>query len=126
MDNVIQRAFILHIDGVITAEDIPMEIIVENMQNMETLMPDSNTAALSTSLPAAQPKKTASSCSANLNDELRGREFDKILEILQSTMGNRKMAAEQLGISQRTLRYKLARMRDNGISVPGGFGVKTA
>jgi two-component system response regulator FlrC len=29
------------------------------------------------------------------------------------------MAAEKLGISQRTLRYKIARMRDAGVVIPG-------
>ncbi|MEN8801789.1 MAG: helix-turn-helix domain-containing protein, partial [Thiogranum sp.] len=31
---------------------------------------------------------------------------------------SRKAAAERLGISPRTLRYKLARMREQGIAVP--------
>ncbi|MEC7282335.1 MAG: helix-turn-helix domain-containing protein, partial [Pseudomonadota bacterium] len=32
--------------------------------------------------------------------------------------GKRKDVAEKLGISPRTLRYKLARMREDGIEVP--------
>ena len=32
------------------------------------------------------------------------------------------MTAEKLGISERTLRYKLARMRDAGIAVPDSNG----
>jgi len=43
-------------------------------------------------------------------------EQNLILDALKN--GNRKQAAEKLGISQRTLRYKLAKMRDSGIEVP--------
>ena len=123
LDNVIQRAFILHLDDVITPHDIPMEIIPDLSQDQALR----DNVVVNFEKPASVLTKESSKVSsASLNDELRGREFDKILEILHSTMGNRKMAAEQLGISQRTLRYKLAKMRDNGITIPGGFGVKTA
>ena len=130
MDNVIQRAFILHIDNIITPEDIPMESVLENMpmtnelgQGNQAMVEAANNSA---SIISSTADEQSAKASLNLNAELRSREFDKILEILQITMGNRKMAAEKLGISQRTLRYKLAKMRDDGISVPGGFGAKTA
>ncbi|WP_373025302.1 helix-turn-helix domain-containing protein, partial [Thioalkalivibrio sp.] len=32
--------------------------------------------------------------------------------------GRRKEAADRLGISPRTLRYKLARLREHGFAVP--------
>jgi two-component system response regulator FlrC len=32
--------------------------------------------------------------------------------------GSRRVAAEKLGISPRTLRYKLARLRESGVCVP--------
>ena len=48
---------------------------------------------------------------------LKDREQQLILEALKAGNGSRKYAAERLGISPRTLRYKLARMRDSGISV---------
>jgi two-component system, response regulator FlrC len=41
-----------------------------------------------------------------------------IIEALKETMGSRKSAAEKLGISPRTLRYKLAKMREHGIAIP--------
>ena len=130
LDNVIQRAFILHIDNVIMPEDMPMESVAQDTpmisdagQGAQAIAETSvHSANVISSIAAEQPLKGSS----NLTAELRSREFDKILEILQITMGNRKMAAEKLGISQRTLRYKLAKMRDDGISVPGGFGAKTA
>ena len=46
-----------------------------------------------------------------------------IIEALQAGNGSRKYAAMKLGISQRTLRYKLARMRDEGVSIPRGYGL---
>ncbi len=133
MDNVIQRAFILHIDHIITPDDMPMELISDGLPVMDDSVSVGSVKPLPAELQAdvvikenSTNQQESSKVSSNLNDELRGREFDKILEILHTTMGNRKMAAEKLGISQRTLRYKLAKMRDNGIIVPGGFGAKTA
>jgi two-component system response regulator FlrC len=60
----------------------------------------------------------------DLNDELRRKEQLLIIEALQSGNGNRKYAAMKLGISQRTLRYKLARMRDEGVNIPRGYGAR--
>ena len=48
-----------------------------------------------------------------------GLEFNLILEALQASQGARGAAAEALGISPRTLRYKVARMRKRGIVIPG-------
>jgi two-component system response regulator FlrC len=42
-----------------------------------------------------------------------------ILDALEEGNGSRKNAAERLGISQRTLRYKIARLRDAGVAIPG-------
>jgi two-component system response regulator FlrC len=52
-----------------------------------------------------------------LVSDLKDREQQLILEALRAGNGSRKYAAERLGISPRTLRYKLARMRDAGISI---------
>jgi len=53
-----------------------------------------------------------------LGDELRQHEDQLILDALRAEDGRRKDAAVRLGISPRTLRYKLARLRAEGLSVP--------
>ncbi|MFK8043158.1 sigma-54-dependent transcriptional regulator [Congregibacter sp.] len=53
-----------------------------------------------------------------LEGDLKLREQELILQALNATGGSRKETAEKLGISPRTLRYKLARMREQGISLP--------
>jgi len=45
-------------------------------------------------------------------------ERDVILEALRAAHGSRREVAEKLGISPRTLRYKLARIRSTGVDVP--------
>jgi len=45
-------------------------------------------------------------------------ERDLILDALKCGQGSRREAAERLGISPRTLRYKLARLRQAGVEVP--------
>ena len=52
-----------------------------------------------------------------LGEDLRRREFQVIIDTLRAERGRRKEAAERLGISPRTLRYKLAQMRDAGMDV---------
>ena len=55
----------------------------------------------------------------DLQQGLRNREFQLIVDALVANGGKRGAAAESLGISPRTLRYKLARMREAGIAIPG-------
>ncbi len=102
LDNVIQRALILHNGEQIAADDIQYELADE--------------APLRTEAGNDGPK--------SLVDEMKGHEYNRILAVLKADHGNRKSAAEKLGISQRTLRYKLARMREMGMPVPGRYGAE--
>lgn len=52
-----------------------------------------------------------------MGDDLRRREFQLIIDTLRAERGRRKETAGRLGISARTLRYKLAQMRDAGVDV---------
>jgi two-component system response regulator FlrC len=56
---------------------------------------------------------------AGLAGELWEEETRRIVAALESHGGGRRQAAEQLGISDRTLRYKLSKIRAAGIHVPG-------
>ena len=47
-------------------------------------------------------------------DNMRDLEREHILATLAEVNGSRKLAVERLGISERTLRYKLAQYRDEG------------
>jgi two-component system response regulator FlrC len=64
--------------------------------------------------------------SSDLAGELWEEETRRIVAALETNRGARRLAAEQLGISDRTLRYKLSKMRAAGISVPGDRAVAEA
>ena len=99
LDNVIQRALILHSNQVIDASDLMIE-------NFETS-------------PVIQDQvEQQTSSDDKLGNELKLQEHQIILDTLQACHGSRKEVAERLGISPRTLRYKIARMRDSGIQIP--------
>ena len=55
----------------------------------------------------------------SLEEDLRAREREVIFEALRSGDGSREAAAARLGISPRTLRHKLARIREEGAEIPG-------
>ncbi|MGS0673882.1 sigma-54-dependent transcriptional regulator [Shewanella sp. 0m-4] len=101
LDNVIQRALILCTAKEITAADIIIDS-VELDFNPE-----------STPLVVNKPAELE-----GLGDELKAQEHVIILETLTQCNGSRKLVAEKLGISARTLRYKMAKMRDSGIQIP--------
>ena len=102
LDNALQRALILQQGGLIEAADFcltgpvacaPLPVLAE------TLPVDAGDGA------------------GALGEDLRRREFQMIIDTLRNERGRRKEAAERLGISPRTLRYKLAQMRDAGMDV---------
>ncbi|MBP6053268.1 MAG: helix-turn-helix domain-containing protein, partial [Pseudomonadales bacterium] len=67
--------------------------------------------------PAAEPALAEGEQGGDLGSDLRLREYQIIVNVLKDTRGSRSGAAERLGISARTLRYKLAKMRECGLDV---------
>ncbi|MEC8418537.1 MAG: sigma-54 dependent transcriptional regulator [Pseudomonadota bacterium] len=96
LENVVQRALILCENGEIGAGDLMIDESITSQVEVMSEPVDDN----------------------KLGSELRYQEHQIILDTLASCKGKRKDVAEKLGISPRTLRYKLARMREDGIEVP--------
>ncbi len=98
---------------------------LENVMQRALLMSDGEAAIESAHLvlddhARLEPQAaTGASAPNGLAGELWGEETRRIVTALESSRGGRKRAAEQLGISDRTLRYKLSKMRAAGIQVPG-------
>jgi len=59
----------------------------------------------------------ASDNTTGLQGAMDANEFRIIVDTIKNTR-TRQEAADMLGISQRTLRYKIARMRERGIQIP--------
>ena len=94
LDNVIQRSIVLSNGGLI----LPEHIFIEDDKKEECVI---------------EIKQSS----------LKDNERNLILHALKEGKGSRKHAAEKLGISPRTLRYKLARLKDEGVDVPSAFGM---
>lgn len=109
LDNAIQRALILQQGGLIQPEDFCLAGPVA-CAPLPALAP---VPAATTALPVDMESDSVGA----LGDDLRRREFQMIIDTLRAERGRRKEAAERLGISPRTLRYKLAQMRDAGMDV---------
>jgi two-component system response regulator FlrC len=100
LDNVMQRALILCNGAVIKAEHVQLE-----------------DAFMGTDASARPQAGGESQQEAALSDSLDATERDLILDALRSDDGNRQAVAKRLGISPRTLRYKLAKLREQGVEV---------
>jgi two-component system response regulator FlrC len=104
LDNVVQRALILKTANVVEDKDIQFEEVSHNIQSTGNAVVRQIDEAVTESQPG-------------LNGDLKACEQDLIISALNAK-SNRKEVAEKLGISPRTLRYKLARMRDAGVAIP--------
>jgi two-component system response regulator FlrC len=115
LDNTIQRALVIQDQACITAGDLSLDS--ENITGIDSILnmmrPDEAESSDHNRVPSANEE-----C-GRLDSDLKKREFDVILNTLRKNRGKRKKTAEVLGISARTLRYKIARMRDFGIDVEG-------
>ena len=107
LDNLMQRALILGDGEHVHAADIHFEQVDG---------PPSLPAVSSNGI-SAEPDEVGAR--GRLTDDLRTVEEQMILDALRNGNGSRKQAAEILGISPRTLRYKLQKLREAGIAIPG-------
>ncbi|VAW54123.1 Flagellar two-component response regulator FleR [hydrothermal vent metagenome] len=102
LDNVIQRALILKSGNIIEDKDIHIENTTQNFQAHTS---------------ATVQVGGVGELESGLSNDLKAHEQDLIISALRAR-NSRKEVAERLGISSRTLRYKLAQMRDAGIAIP--------
>ena len=99
LENCMQRAAILTPATRISARDIYFE---------DTIRVDF----------CAAQEKAVDGAKNMLDGGLKDTEKQLIVNALKTVNGRRKDAAEILGISPRTLRYKLARLKEQGVALP--------
>lgn len=117
LENVVQRALILHHNGYI----VPESLVFESDMDEQMLMfsqDDTKPEPVRTVVNIPFETPVPASTGARLGDSVRSAEENIILQTLHNEKGSRKITAEKLGISPRTLRYKIARMKDAGVAVP--------
>jgi two-component system response regulator FlrC len=140
LDNAIQRALVLHQSNVIHVDDLcldlgisarsaapvaPIAPMVSETAKVDAESTIADAHAVDRVPPPAVPDAVGTAgAMANqqgslgtLEGDLRQQEFRLIIQTLRQERGRRNRAAEQLGISPRTLRYKLAQIREAGIDL---------
>ena len=116
LDNVIQRALIMQPGAVISDSHLRLDPFNSRSFNGLTTTSTKDASGSESAVAVTPHEDEAGSA---LESDLQHREFEIIAQTLRNESGSRKNTAEKLGISPRTLRYKLARMRDIGINVDG-------
>ena len=103
LDNLVQRVAVLAQGNCIEAEEIIFE--GQDFNPKQVLSETSN-------------QVTQQLDDSQLGNDMKHHEYQLIIESLMSCRGKKKDVAEMLGISARTLRYKLAKMREAGYTIP--------
>ena len=140
LENVIQRALVVADGPVLTADHLGLDTLlpqdnhfsaiswaraaetpsvdrveqIERVERVDTVAPvagssDAPTSTLTESLSQAEP---------SLADRRAMQEAELIMATLKAAP-TKTLAAARLGISERTLRYKLARLREHGLMAAG-------
>jgi two-component system response regulator FlrC len=112
LDNVVQRALILRTGDKITVDDLVFEDTGSMMAMGSSV---ESTGKVRESYPVDVKDEAVEI--GGLGEGVRSAEESIILQTLQMENGSRKITAEKLGISPRTLRYKMARMKDSGVII---------
>ena len=115
LENVVLRALILQSGGCIDADDLWFEEDeISELSYRSSVSSDVSVPVETRAYDDGEDQVEIRS----LGDGVRSAEEKIILQILNEVRGNRKVTAEKLGISPRTLRYKIARMKEAGMFVP--------
>ena len=117
LDNVIQRALVICQGSTVTKEDLvfddlPLRQLEQKTDTLDSLAEKTENNFLDknhNSVESSSKINTAESA-LNLDDAVRNSEYLTIQSAIRSTK-NRHDAAKALGISPRTLRYKIAQLK---------------
>ncbi len=118
LENVIQRALILKSGNVVDESAIYIEELVNALSSIAHAPEPDIHAVVPTVEHRCEPDEFAVDEQYTFKDELKSKEHKIILDTLARFNGKRKDVADALGISPRTLRYKIAQMREQGIQLP--------
>jgi two-component system response regulator FlrC len=110
LTNIVQRAAWLASGGVIHGTDLDTGIA-----SLAGPPQPGNGEPAAAAAPTGAPMRLQE---VGLDHDLKERERELILATLRVTGGSRKLTAERLGISPRTLRHKLQQLKAAGHSVP--------
>jgi len=111
LNNIVQRAAWLAAGGRIDAADLDTGAAGPPAAGNPSIGGNAATAG-------NNPVQPAAALDSGLDRDLKDRERELILATLRVTGGNRKLTAERLGISPRTLRHKLQQFKAAGVNVP--------
>ena len=110
LDNVIQRAVVFANYGKIDSSHL---IFDDPVADSQFEMDASLSSQMTVSAPVMFSSEPSLPQMKDLQSAVRASEFDAIRDAIRSTR-TREEAAQKLGISPRTLRYKMAKMRESG------------
>ena len=121
LDNIMQRALILQQGNSISESDLGLLMSLGQHSEKPSLLNDGASTAMAPEAmdsAAAEESLTAGTLlPAALDEDLKQRECEIIRQTIREQGGSRKKTAEALGISARTLRYKIARLKEAGLAV---------
>jgi two-component system, response regulator FlrC len=129
LTNIVQRAAWLASGGQIHAEDLDLQATprtaaadgnagVRASATHADVVPGAVVSGALASDAAESAAAVRGAAEPGLDRDLKERERELILATLRVTGGSRKLAAERLGISPRTLRHKLQQLKAAGVAVP--------
>lgn len=100
LDNLVQRTLVMLTTSSIADADLKFADIDMTEEKSESVV------------------RIPESGGQGLQEDLRRAEYQLIANALTEGAGNREAAARALGISARTLRHKIARLREAGLNMP--------
>jgi len=122
LDNVIQRALVMMTGDTIQEQNILLDDGFESHMAIakpavtDRQVNSANGSGLSEVEGASEPAVEFKPVEMPM--DLKARETHMILETLRQNAGHRQKTAEALNISPRTLRYKIAKLKEQGVDVP--------
>lgn len=120
LDNVIQRALVMMSGDTIQEQNILLDDGFDT--NFSSSMNKASVETDNQKAPVDEKRvdevTQESFKPVELPMDLKARETQLILETLKQNSGHRQKTAEALNISPRTLRYKIAKLKEQGVDVP--------